>query len=63
MFSHLRAVLLATATLVLAGTLHSVWAATVATQTTIALVPGSAPAAPSSQLRLVAVSPAGAIAH
>ncbi|HEX4177514.1 MAG TPA: hypothetical protein VHY57_03720 [Rhizomicrobium sp.] len=53
MFSHIRALLLATGTLVLAGTVHTVSTATAGTQVAIALIPASAsaPVVRSSQMR------------
>lgn len=44
MFSHIRAVLLATGTLILAGTVHSISTATASTEAAIALIPASTPA-------------------
>jgi len=64
MFSHLRAVLLATGTLVLAGALHSISTATAGTQVAIALVPAAslAPGIKSAQVRNVTGASVRAIA-
>ena len=51
MFSHLRAVLLATGTLVLFGTLHAISTATAKPEVSIALVPGPALGIQSAQVR------------
>jgi hypothetical protein len=53
MFSHLRAVLLATGTLLLVGTLHTVSTAPAGAEAAIALVPatGAAPGIQSAQVR------------
>jgi hypothetical protein len=62
MFSHLRAVLLATATLVLVGTVHSIATATAGTEAAIALVPGPVAGVPSAQIRTVTGASVRAIA-
>lgn len=64
MFSHFRAVLLATGTLILAGTVHNVSNATAGTEVAIALIPASTPASAfrSAQVRNVAGASVRAIA-
>ena len=62
MLSHLRAVLLATGTLILAGTLHSITTATAGTEAAIALVPGRVASIPSAQVRVVTGASVRAIA-
>ena len=64
MFSHLRAVLLATGTLVLFGTLHTISTATAKPETGIALVSASGPALviQSTQVRTVTGASVRAIA-
>jgi hypothetical protein len=62
MFSHLRAVLLATGSLVLASTLYSVATATAGTAAAIALVPGSSVGVQSAQVRAVTGASIRAIA-
>jgi hypothetical protein len=64
MFSHLRAVLLATGTLLLFGTVHAISTATAIPETTIALVPAydAAPGVQSAQVRAVTGASVRAIA-
>jgi hypothetical protein len=64
MLSHLRAVLVVTGTLVLAGTVHTISTAAANTATVIALVPASTPEdAQSSQVRAITVASARAIGY